>query len=160
MPSNFSKAVFHKIYLVNSWILCLTYFVVFLFHFSHENEKRTPCTVFRFWFFFENEKLKAKIEIQSKYTLSIKKLAIFWISIFIICVKKENKYNILNFVVQFIENLNFQVQFGYTDLRGLAIRLKMQLHFRYFSLNFAKFYKTDFYIPPLDEHFFAFFFKV
>ena len=30
IPSNFLKAVFHKIYLVHSWILCLECFLVFL----------------------------------------------------------------------------------------------------------------------------------
>ena len=69
------------------------------------------CISFFIFFLFscENEKRKTKFEIQNKYPLNIKEIAI----LLIICVKNENKYSIRNFVIQFIKESKWH--FGCTD---------------------------------------------
>ena len=69
-----------------------------------KNEKRT---VFRFPFFYENEK-RMKVVRYLNF-------------VFFIEVKAKSKYRILNFVFQFIKNTKWQ--FGFTDFLVFINRL-------------------------------------
>ena len=75
-----------------------------------KNEKRT---VFRFPFFYENEKRMKVLKIQRKNLLNMKMVVNFLNFIFLNEVKSKSKYRILNFVFQFIKNTKWH--FGYTD---------------------------------------------
>ena len=65
-----------------------------------KNEKRT---VFRFPFFYENEKRIKVLKIQRKNLLNMKMVVSYLNFVFFIKVKAKSKYKILNFVFQFIE---------------------------------------------------------
>ena len=75
-----------------------------------KSEKRT---VFRFPFFYENEKQMRVLKIQSKTLLNMKLVVKSLNFVFHIEVKTKSNYKILNFVFQFIKNLKWH--FGYTD---------------------------------------------
>ena len=75
-----------------------------------KNEKRT---VFRFPFFYENEKRMRVLKIQSKTLLNMKMVVKYLNFVFHIEVKTKSNYKILNFVFQFIKNTKWH--FGYTD---------------------------------------------
>ena len=66
-----------------------------------KNEKRT---VFRFPFFYENEKRMKLLKIQSKNLLNMKMVVNNLNFVFLIQVKSKSKYRISNFVFQFIKN--------------------------------------------------------
>ena len=98
-----------------------------------KNEKRT---VFRFPFFYKNEKRIRVLKIQSKTLLNIKIVVKYLNVVFHIEVKTKSNYKILNFVFQFIKNMRWH--FGYTDstpfpLSGFVIMI---------SLFFLRFHKT------------------
>ena len=76
-----------------------------------KNEKRT---VFRFPFFYENEKGMRVLKIQSKTLLNMKMVAKYLDFVYLnIDVKTKSNHKILNFVFQFIKNMKWD--FGYTD---------------------------------------------
>ena len=75
-----------------------------------KNEKRT---VFRFPFFYENEKRMRVLKIQSK-TLSNMIMVVKYLNfVFHIEAKTKSNYKILNFAFQFLKNMKWH--FGYTD---------------------------------------------
>ena len=78
-----------------------------------KNEKRT---VFRFLFFYENEKRMKVLKIQRKNLLNMKMVISYLNFVFFIEVKAKSKYRILNFVFQFIKKRKWH--FGYMDLLG------------------------------------------
>ena len=84
----------------------------FNFFIKMKNEKRT---VFRFPFFYENEKQMKVLKIQRKNLLNMKMVVSYLNFVFFIEVKAKSKYRILNFVFQFIKNRTWY--FGYTDCR-------------------------------------------
>ena len=65
-----------------------------------KNEKRT---VFRFPFFYENEKQMKVLKIQRKNLLYMKMVVSHLNSVLFIEVKAKSKYRILNLVFQFIK---------------------------------------------------------
>ena len=75
-----------------------------------KNEKQT---VFRFPFFYENEKRIKVLKIQRKNLLNMKMVASYLNFVFFIEVKAKSKYRFFNFVFQFIKKTKWQ--FGYTD---------------------------------------------
>ena len=75
-----------------------------------KNEKQT---VFRFPFFYENEKRMKVLKIQRKNLLNMKMVVNYLNFVFLIEVKAKSKSTILNFVFQFIKNTKWH--FGYTD---------------------------------------------
>ena len=75
-----------------------------------KNEKRT---VFRFPFFYENEKRIKVLKIQRKNLLNMKMVVSYLNFVFFIEVKAKSKYRTLNFVFQFIKKTKWY--FGYTD---------------------------------------------
>ena len=75
-----------------------------------KNEKQT---VFRFLFFYENEKRMRVLKIQSKTLLNMKMVVKYLNFVFHIEVKTKSNYKILNFVFQFLKNMKWH--FGYTD---------------------------------------------
>ena len=75
-----------------------------------KNEKQT---VFRFLFFYENEKRMRVLKIQSKTLLNMKMVVQYLNFVFHIEVKTKSNYKILNFVFQFLKNMKWH--FGYTD---------------------------------------------
>ena len=75
-----------------------------------KNEKRT---VFRFLFFYENEKRMRVLKIQRKTLLNMKMVVKYLNSVFHTEVKTKSSYKILNFVFQFIKNMKWH--FGYTE---------------------------------------------
>ena len=83
---------------------------LFDFLIKMKNVKRT---VFRFPFFYENEKRVKVLKIQRKNQLNMKMVVNYLNFIFLIEVKAKSKYGILNFVFQFIKNTKWH--FGYTD---------------------------------------------
>ena len=78
-----------------------------------KNEKRT---VFRFPFFYENEKQMRALKIQSKNLLNLKIIVNYLNFVFHIEVQTKSKYKTLNFVFQFIKNTKWY--FGYTDFEA------------------------------------------
>ena len=78
-----------------------------------KNEKRT---VFRFPFFYENEKRMKVLTIQRKNLLSMKMVVSYLNFAFFIEVKAKSKYRILKFVFQYIKNTKWH--FGYTDCKS------------------------------------------
>ena len=83
-----------------------------------KNEKRT---VFRFPFFYENEKRVKVLKIQRKNLLNMKMVVNYLNFVFLIEVKSKSKYRILNFVFQFIKNTKWH--FGFTDFLVFINRL-------------------------------------
>ena len=75
----------------------------FNFFIKMKNEKRT---VFRFPFFYENEKRMKVLKIQRKNLLNMKMVVSYLNFVFFIEVKAKFKYRILNFVFQFIKTQN------------------------------------------------------
>ena len=75
-----------------------------------KNEKQT---VFRFLFFYENEKRMRVLKIQSKTLLNMKMVVKYLNFVFHIEVKTKSNYKIWNFVFQFLKNMKWH--FGYTD---------------------------------------------
>ena len=75
-----------------------------------KNEKRT---VFRFPFFYENEKRMKVLKIQRKNLLNMKMIVSFLNFVFFIEVKAKSRYRILKFVFQFFKKTKWH--FGYTD---------------------------------------------
>ena len=75
-----------------------------------KNEKRI---VFRFPFFYENEKRMKALKIQNKNLLNMKTVVNYLNFVFLIEVKINCKYKTLNFVFQFIKKTKWH--FGYTD---------------------------------------------
>ena len=71
-----------------------------------KNEKRT---VFRFPFFYENEKRMKVLKIQRKNLLSMKMIVSYLNFAFFIKVKTKSKYRILNFVFQFIKKTKWHL---------------------------------------------------
>ena len=68
-----------------------------------KNEKRT---VFRFQFFYENEKRMRVLKIQIKTLLNMKMVVKYLNFVYLnIEVKTKSNYKILNFVSQFIKNM-------------------------------------------------------
>ena len=82
----------------------------FNFLIKMKNEKRT---VFRFPFFYENEKQMKVLKMQRKTLLNMKMVVSYLNFVFFIEVKAKSKYRILNFVFQFIKKTKWH--FGYTD---------------------------------------------
>ena len=80
-----------------------------------KNEKRT---VFRFPFFYENEKRMKVLKIHRKNLLNMKMVVSYLNFVFFVEVKAKSKYRILNFVFQFIKKMKWH--FGCTDCRALA----------------------------------------
>ena len=66
-----------------------------------KNENRT---VFRFHFFYENEKRMRALKIQSKNLLNTKIRVNYLNIVFHVEIKTKSNYNFLNFVLQFIKN--------------------------------------------------------
>ena len=81
-----------------------------------KNEKRT---VFRFPFFYENEKGMKVLKIQRKNLLNMKMVISYLNFVFFIEVRAKSKYTVLNFVLQFIKNTKWH--FGYTDYLPFGI---------------------------------------
>ena len=79
-----------------------------------KNEKQT---LFRFPFFYENEKPMKILKIQRKNLLNMKMVVNYLNFVFLIEVKSKSKYRILNFVLQFIKNTKWH--FGYTDCKNI-----------------------------------------
>ena len=77
-----------------------------------KNEKRT---VFRFPFFYENEKRIKVSKIQRKNVLNMKMVVSYLNFVFFIKVKAKSKYKTLNFVFQFTKKTKWH--FGCTDSR-------------------------------------------
>ena len=75
--------------------------------------KKEKRTVFRFPFFYENEKRMKVLKIQRKNLLNMKMVVSYLNFVFFIEVKAKSKYRILNLVFQFIKITKWQ--FGYTD---------------------------------------------
>ena len=75
-----------------------------------KNEKRI---VFRFPFYYENEKRMKALKIQNKNLLNMKTVVNYLNLVFLIEVKINCKYKTLNFVFQFIKKTKWH--FGYTD---------------------------------------------
>ena len=90
-------------------LICLSNWF-FNFFIKMKNEKRT---VFRFPFFYENEKRMKVLKIQRKNLLNMKMVVSCMNFVFFIEVKAKPKYRILNFVFQFIKKTKWR--FGYTD---------------------------------------------
>ena len=65
-----------------------------------KNEKRT---VFRFPFFYENEKQMKVLKIQRKTLLNMKVVVSYLNFVFFLEVKAKSKYRVLNFAFQFIK---------------------------------------------------------
>ena len=82
----------------------------FNFFIKMKNVKRN---VFRFPFFYENEKRMKVLKIQRKNLLSMEMVVNYFNFVFLNEVKSKSKYRILNFVFQFIKNT--QWHFGYTN---------------------------------------------
>ena len=82
----------------------------FNFFIKMKNEKQT---VFRFPFFYENEKRMKVLKIQRKNLLNTKMVVSCLNFVFFIEVKAKSKYSFFNFVFQFIKKTKWQ--FGYTD---------------------------------------------
>ena len=78
--------------------------------------KNEKWTVFRFPFFYENEKRMRVLKIQSKTLLNMKMVVKYLNFVFHIEVKTKSNYKILNFVFQFIKNMKWH--FGYSDIYG------------------------------------------
>ena len=72
----------------------------FNFFIKKKNEKGT---VFRFPFFYENEKRIEVLKIQRKNLVNMKMVVSYLIFVFFIEVKAKSKYRALNFVFQFIK---------------------------------------------------------
>ena len=70
-------------------------------------------TVFRFPFFYKNEKRMRVLKSQNKTLLNMKMVVKYLNFVFHIEVKTKSNYKILNFVFQFIKNI--KCHFGYTD---------------------------------------------
>ena len=79
-----------------------------------KNEKRI---VFRFPFFYENEKRMKVLKIQRKNLLNMKMVVSYLNFVFFIELKAISKYRILNFVFQFIKKTKWH--FRYTDSSGI-----------------------------------------
>ena len=75
-----------------------------------KNEKRP---VFRFPFFYENEKRIKVLKIQRKNLLNMKMVVSYLNFVFFIKTKAKSKYRILNFVFQFTKKMKWR--FGYAD---------------------------------------------
>ena len=82
----------------------------FNFFIKMKNEKRT---VFRFPFFYENEKHMKVLQIQRKNLLNMKVVVSYLNFVFFIKVKAKSKYRISNFVFHFIKKTKWHL--GYTD---------------------------------------------
>ena len=65
-----------------------------------KNEKPT---VFRFPFFYENEKQIKVLKIQRKNLINMKVVVSYLNFVFFIKIKVKSKYKILNFVFEFIK---------------------------------------------------------
>ena len=87
---------------------------LFNFFIKMKNEKQI---VFRFPFFYEDEKRMKVLKIQRKNLLNMKMIVSYLNFVFFIEVKAKSKYRILNFVFQFIKNTKWH--FRYTDLVGI-----------------------------------------
>ena len=97
----------------------------FNFFIKMKNEKRT---VFRFPFFYENEKRMKILKIQRKNLLNMKMVVNYLNFVFLNEVKSKSKYRILNFVFEFIKNTKWH--FGYTDwseLHKLLRKIKLSI---------------------------------
>ena len=75
-----------------------------------KNEKRT---LFRFPFFYGNEKRIKILKIQRKNQLIMKMVVNYLNFVFLIEVKSKSKYRTLNFVFQYTQNAKWH--FGYKD---------------------------------------------
>ena len=80
-----------------------------------KNEKRN---VFRFPFFYENEKRMKVLKIQRKNLLN-KKMVVNYLNFVFLC-KIKSKNRILNFVFQFIKNAKYH--FWYTDSAEFIVK--------------------------------------
>ena len=107
----------------------------FNFFMKTKNEK---WTVFRFTYFYENEKRMTALKIQSKNLLNMKMEVNYLHFVFHIQVKTKSEYKILNFVFQFIKNTKWH--FGYTD----SIRFK--IFYDTINLNFTVTLRTKSYL--------------
>ena len=85
----------------------------FNFFIKMKNEKRT---VFRFPFFYENEKRIKVLKIQRKNLLNMKMVVNYLNFVFLTEVKANLSIGFLNFVFQFIKNTKWH--FGYTGTFG------------------------------------------
>ena len=90
-------------------LICLTN-SFFNFFIKMKNEEQT---VFRFPFFYENEKRIKVLKIQRMNLLNMKMVVSYLNFVFFIKVKSKSKYRISNFVFQFIKKMKWH--FGYTD---------------------------------------------
>ena len=95
--------------IIKLMLICLSN-SFFNFFIKMKSEKRT---VFRFPFFYENEKRMKLLKIQRKNLLNVKMVVIYLNFVFFIEVKAKSKYRILNSVFQFIKNTKWH--FCYTD---------------------------------------------
>ena len=86
----------------------------FNFFIKMKNEKQT---VFRFPFFYEDEKRMKVLKIQRKNLSNMKMIVSYLNFVFFIEVKAKSEYRILNFVFQFIKNTKWH--FRYMDLVGI-----------------------------------------
>ena len=66
-------------------------------------KQKTNCILF--FIFYQNEKRKRALKIQSKNLLNIEIVANYLNFVFQIEVKRKSKYKILNFVLQFIRKI-------------------------------------------------------
>ena len=82
----------------------------FNFFIKMKNKKQT---VFRFPFFYENEKRLKALKIQNKNLLNMEMVVNYLNFFFLTEVKTKYKYRTLNFVFQFIKKTKWH--FGYTD---------------------------------------------
>ena len=82
----------------------------FIFFIKMKNEKRT---VFRFPFFYENEKRMKVLKIQRKKLLNMKMVVSHLNFVFFVEVKAKSKYKTLNFVFPFIKKTEWH--FGHTN---------------------------------------------
>ena len=75
--------------------------------------KNKKQTVFRFPFFYENEKRLKALKIQNKNLLNMEMVVNYLNFFFLTEVKTKYKYRTLNFVFQFTKKTKWY--FGYTD---------------------------------------------
>ena len=97
------------IMLIKLILICLNN----LFFNSFMKTKNKKQTVFRFPFFYENEKRLKALKIQNKNLLNMEMVVNYLNFFFLTEVKTKYKYRTLNFVFQFIKKMKWH--FGYTD---------------------------------------------
>ena len=108
--SNYLLSLYEKI---KSGVVSL----YFVFHFFYRNSKHALYIFL--YLYVKMEKEKQNLKDPARVSIRHKKLAIFWIYIFINCVKNKNQCSILNLIFQCI--IKTKWHFGYTYSEALSI---------------------------------------